>query len=512
MLALAGCGFEFGTSYSAGVDALWDAESVVSSADGLYARMPQTGGLVLLAPGAEPVFADVGAGHIVGLVPDQSGGRLAAILDRTRCVAVEERDLRGVQYVNECPSNAEKVTEREIAQVQGGVLGAGVSVPAHVNTVSWMPDGSRAVGWMDADQPVSLSGVVDPSSVEILDLAAGTATPVRLGFVATDLLFSDDGNTALALSRSEVAVVNVGVSPPVLEVVFPLTLDVTAPVTPTGVDLTPDGAYAMVTVAGRSDLYVLDLVNHSVNLLTLSGTPSSLMVLPDLDRTVVAFANKAVVDVIDHDVFDVTEIPINGAVTTLTRAGDRLIGASPNGRAASLVDVMMLKSWSYRLENPILEMRAAPGGEYAVALTRAEGGNGAGVGGLYDAHPGLEVLDLRADANGEVRGDSSPYILESEGLGLAFSADAASLEVLVLQDGLDYLFALDLYTGLQREVQLAAPPVALGVLPSGTFWITQEAGLGLVSFLEPGADAPVEVSGFATHGMFEQERLVEDGQ
>ena len=137
-----------------------------------------------------------------------------------------------------------------------------------------------------------------------------------------------------------------------------------------------------------------------------------------------------------------------------------------------------------------------PDETFAVALTRAEGGGGNDADGLYDQYPGMEIIDLTDD-------DSDPYLLEGTGLGMAFSATDTRLDALVLQDGIDYLYQLDLYSGQSQEIDLAAPPVAIGSLPNGPFFITHSDALGLVSFLDPATGEVTEVAGFAALGLID---------
>jgi hypothetical protein len=139
-----------------------------------------------------------------------------------------------------------------------------------------------------------------------------------------------------------------------------------------------------------------------------------------------------------------------------------------------------------------------------VALTRPEGNfGGMDVDSLYDQHPGMEIVDLRSD-------ESEPFLLEGQGLGVAFASDDALLNALVLQQGVDYLYRLDLYTRQSEELELAAPPVAIGTMPDGRFFITHDRPLGLVSFLDPATGEVVEVGGFAAVGVNDLIELIEE--
>ena len=157
----------------------------------------------------------------------------------------------------------------------------------------------------------------------------------------------------------------------------------------------------------------------------------------------------------------------------------------------------------YVLQNPAVSLHLAPTNDFAVALTRAEGGGGDGVDAIYDQHPGMEIIDLRSD-------DTEPFLLEGQGLGVAFAADENYLQALVLQQGVDYLYRLDLYSRESEELELSAPPIAIGAMPDGRFYITHDRALGLVSFLDPSSGKIEEVSGFASLGIIDPVELVEE--
>ena len=147
--------------------------------------------------------------------------------------------------------------------------------------------------------------------------------------------------------------------------------------------------------------------------------------------------------------------------------------------------------------------------EVAIALTRAESGVNSGVDGLYDRNPGMEILDLTGD-----KAKSRAYLLEGQGVGLAFSATETALHALVLQQGIRYLYKLDLYTGAEETLDLSAPPKHIGTMPDGEFFITHESGLGLISFYDPNTGTVREASGFGALGLDPDIALIkeEEGQ
>ena len=473
---------------------LWDPQGVVATTDGLYVPLPHTGHLAW-------VQTDGSSALIDGLRP-ASLGRLVATPDQERAVAFLERyfcrpeDELGhpVRTPDDCPAQALEVTT-QLAVLDDGEVGQSVEVPRHFNEVAFSSDGRFAIAWLDVDQAADIEGVVSLTSVRVLDLENEESWTVGVGFAANRILFAPDGSRAVVLSRSEVAVIDLTTSPPERQVTFPLTLDPDHVVDPVGVELTPSGRYALISVRGSGDLYVLDLDNPSVNLAALGGAPAAMAVDLTTDQTVLPLSNRSEVEVLEHEFFETETLDLDETMNSVIDAeGMALLYDTSGGHDAYRLDLETLDLVEYRLENPAVSMHLAPTREYAVALTRAEGGSN----DLYDTNPGLEILELR-----EGEDDTSPYLLEGQGVGAAFVATDTSLDALILQQGVDYLYRLDLYTLQPETLELEAPPIDIGSVPDGPFYITHASGTGLISFLNPANNRITTASNFATLGLLD---------
>jgi hypothetical protein len=79
----------------------------------------------------------------------------------------------------------------------------------------------------------------------------------------------------------------------------------------------------------------------------------------------------------------------------------------------------------------------------------------------------------------------------------------------VLLDGVETLLMIDLAApSAARQIELDAPPLGIGEMPDGSFYITHDSPLGLVTFLDPTDPSSLEVaSGFATLGLFDEYEL-----
>ncbi len=479
LLALAGCGWSGmpdGSDWD--TEPLWSPTGVVAASGTLY---------VPLADGALAYVDTDGADSIVDLqggqrrnlmvLPDETG--IATFLDREYCVP-DGRD--------EC---ADLRTDSTVALIQDGELQLEVPVGKHLDTLAFAPGETRAVAWLAGPPPEGPLGVVNLNEIDILDLVDGTRTPVRVGFAADRILFTEDGVSAVVLSQSQVAVVDLTASPPRTSTTFPLTLDPDVVVTPVGVDLTPDGRFALISTNSGGDLYILDLLDPSVNLVSLPGTPSAMHVEPSTDETLFVFPSRSELTVMDHDRFELRTIDLDEPMSRILST-DRyaLLYAENRGRDVYRYEYATGELTEYRLQAIPNEMALSPDGAFGVAFTAPTSTNRAG----------MELIDLRG-----VRGETIPYALDAPGVGLSFTTgDDGSVWALVLQDGIDSLWRGELATGIADVVPLIDAPVGIGDLGDGRFFIAHDNAMGLVSLYDPSDDTFLEASGFALQNILNE--------
>lgn len=476
--------------------ALWDPNSLVATTDGLYVMLPHSGGAVVLsAKDGSSKSVDIGEGRITRFEPAPDGKTVVAFVERYTCDGDEVP-------VDECTGENRLETTSELAILADGKVTDTVPLDGAYNALAFSDDGKYAVAYLDfARLDLADSGVLNLTSVAVVDLAKGDVSPVTVGFAADRVLFTYDSSgaadRAVVLSSGEVALVDIGANPPSREVTFPLRLDPDQTVIPRDVTLTPDGNYALITVEGSSDLYVLDLVTYSINIVELAGAPSAMVLDAATDRTVFVYNTKTQAQVLDHAQFETSTYTLDEAMTQIIDLdGSALLYDTSSNHDAYRMDVATGDLVEYRLQNPAVEMHVAPTGEFAVALTRAENGFNGGVEGVYDQYPGLEILDLRSD-------DTTPFKLEGQGIGLAFSAKQTSLRALVLQSEVQYLLDVDLYTGKFEEIDLDEPPISIGSMPDGTYFVANDDPLGRVVFFDAAGENQVIAGGFATYGLYD---------
>ncbi|MEM6929404.1 MAG: hypothetical protein AAF602_20865, partial [Myxococcota bacterium] len=418
------------------------------------------------------------------------------------------RELRRADSIAGCEPD-DLTIEPSIRLVRGTRAEAAQSVDGTYNAVEFSVEGSFGVAYIANFDDISLDGVVNLNGVAVLDLQEDSSEVVTVGFAPDRVLFNYDeqGATtdAVVLSRNAVARIDLSQRPYAITK-FPLTLDPDIIREPNGIDLTPDGRYALISTANEADLYVIDLVDESINIIDLESDPATLQVDDTADRTVLVYDDQAVVELMEHDFFTVDRIELDEPMNQVeTGDGSALLWGNGQQHDLYRLDLQTRELVEYTLQNPAVSLHPAPTGEFAIALTRPEDGQGGdGVDALYDANPGMEVLDLDDD-------ESVPFLLEGQGVGVEFVADETSLVALILQRDVDYLLSYDLYTGEREEITLSASPVSIGTLTDGSrFWITHQSELGLVSFYDPTTGRVTEVNGFAVEGLLDPIELAEE--
>jgi hypothetical protein len=501
---IAGCGWNnMHHQHTVFVEApLWDADGVVPAQDGLYVPLPLAGGLALVKPDGSYSLIDLGEGSLSRLSASPSGSTLIAIVDRYYCDVDDPKERRKIKRPNDC--NSEDLTTLSTVEViRSGAVNQTIDISGAYNSITFADDDRYAIAYLDLNDPNFVSqGVMDLTSIMVLDLEANTATAARVGFSANQVLFTydeqDQASGAVILSQNSVAVVDLFADPPEVDVTFPLTLDPDSTVTPVGVELTPDGQYALISVANKSDLYALDLVNHSVNMVELSGVPAAMAVNTTTDQTLLVYTSNPTIDVLEHDYFDIVSYQVDESMNNILQGEDFAILYSTSTRHDLYhLDLTEEKVTEYRLQNPAISVHLAPTEDFVIALTRAE----SGYAEAFDALPGMEIIDL-------VNEKQLQFALEGAGLGVSFSATDTSLHALLLQQGTEYVYKYELYTGAAELIELTAAPVAIGTMPDGDFYITHIAGTGLITFLEPNSGETTEVGGFATLGIIDPIELM----
>ncbi len=480
-------------------DTLWDPDVAVLT-DGVYVRLPQAGALVRVLADGTWSQVDLDGAAPEALIPAPDG---SSLLVRASWPVCEDQDPT-IVYVDDCP-NSKRSTEYEMVLVRDGGRVDGVAldgVSPALDSASWTGDYGVAAMYLDPENTadVVLDGYLNLNEVTFVG-RDGAVNRVSVGFAPESVLFTSDNARAVVLSRSRVAVINLGSGTEGCDawsvcVSYPLTLDTDRAVTPSDVELVNDDQYALVSVLGSSDLYVLDLVAESIDLVELAGAPSVLLEDTVNDRTLVGYSGKRQIDVIEHDYFELTAIEVEEPVTAgyMTPVGALFYNDENNGFKDVITVDALSGDWDeQRAENPVIELVA--GSRHAVTTMRPEtsGGN------FYDSHYGFGIFNLAAP--GSEVADPVSLVLENEPVGFqTIETDSADYSLLLLRD-VETLLKVRLDDAAATEIELEGAPLGIAATPDGGFVVAVDSPLGMLGFVDPTDDSITTVTGFATLGL-----------
>lgn len=466
----------------------WDP-AVAAAADGVYVRLPATRTLLRITPDGEWTAVDLQGAEPDRIAVSPDGQTVLAWISWATCAD----DDKKITHVEDCNGD-DLGRDHRLAIIKNGAVEVELDVPPQFTRLAFDESAGLAAVWLDPDaMDVEVDGLLNLTEVVFLDLVAGTATPTAVGFAASDVLFTGGSNPrAVVLSQSQVAVVDIDDGYDVT-VTYPLTLSVDAELQPTDVVLTPDGAYALVSIQNSADLYVLDLEREYIDIVELDGVPSDLSVDGTVDRTVIVYGNARSVDVLEHEYFELSTYELDEAMRRIDGTGGSAVLWNDNQStrdvyrfAVETGDVV-----EYRAPNPLIDLQLTTDQRYALATLAAGSG-----GDFYDRNYGLSIFDL-AD-------DDDPVTLAISGYPLGVRlVEVASPTALVLVDGDRVLYRLDLATAQADTIELEEPPVGIDALPDGTFVVTQDADLGLLTLLDPSTGEPLaQAAGFAATNLY----------
>ncbi|GEM_PF-1089404 len=527
-LAMTGCGWNSlpDQSYWELEGPLWD-DAVVAAADGLYMRLPHAGKLIRLTPPEgedDPGWNEVGAWP-AGTFPERlmlspDGATVLAFGSYATCELDDETIAdEKIESVEDCLVEDENavVWHDELNLVRDGELLGQIGLNLPFNTVAFNDEGTYAVAYLDFDLVDTLDGaLVNPNEVLFIDLATGTATSVAAGFSPERVLFTQQQDVAVVMSRNQVVVVEL-TSGTFDTVTAPTTTNLDDSVVTRDAGISPDGRYMMMTVESSTDLYILDIsepMSPNWSLVSMDAVPADMQMVEGLvtddeddpaDLTVVTYSNRAQVDLLEQKYLTGIEtLELEEPATNILAAQDQLLLFNTSGNDyhdVYLLDPNALTVEEMRAENRVMSMQLSPDRLHAVAVLSPEGSDAGATAQeqYYDESYGLGIFDL---------GDASAFSLvaASQPIGVAFSGDENLSEyALALLQGQQELIQVRLTDGGASSIPLEAPATAIGSFGDGQFYITHESDLGLVSFLDPETGSLETVHGFATSGLIDDE-------
>lgn len=452
---------------------LWDPDGIVSRPDGLYIARPHAGDAVRLRAGAdEPDRIDPGEDRITRLQPGPNGSVLA-YAERTWC---DDERIEAGDPIDDCAWDDLRVSG-SLLRIEDGAVTARLQRPPWFGDLQLSPDGRFGLAVPSGEAPPQGAGIITLNAVRLFDLDAGEAWDVSVGSGAEQVAWRPDGaggySHAVLLVDDEVAVLDLTAPSSQADVTFPLALSARSGITALDLSITAEGGHALVAT-NTSDLYVLDLINPSVNVLALPFTPSRLLSDADHDRTLL-FGGRAVLSV-DHDRFDLVELPVDAQVRDALLGDAFALTWAPGGDALFRLSLDTLARDAYDLDTTVDTVRLAPGGDLAVAWQQ-----GAGT---------FTVVETRDDASGRFEEEPYPFAVQSGIEDLAWSGEGESLSLLLLLDDDRDLYRMGWPSLALDRTALDAPATRIGATEDG-FYAVHDAPYGAVSLI--GADGEVQL-------------------
>lgn len=482
LLALAAC--DRGPQNWRGAGALWTPGATVATPSGLYVQL--TGGrLSRVTPEGATPLPEI-PGVIRRVLPDAGGDGVLVFSDAQRCEGIEDpQDQYAAERFCE-DAGGDWRSDLWLTRV-GETVGEPISLP--MPYAAAIQSGDRLLLWWDPTSELVAPGIINLTSALSVDLAAGTVSQVSLGFTPNAGLFVGAGERALVASDREVSLVDVASGATAVR--FPLTLSTYDTVGTDLLAITPDGRYALVPATTVSDLYVLDLDLHTINMIEMPRNVRALHVDAAHDSTLIAADADPGLSRLDHASFSLREIGAPRATDLAAIPGGEVLAWHEGSRAVSRLNLDTNRVVDYLTQGVPRRVDIAPDGSFAVVVSgdvveRFDSGYNEDFSGAST----VDVLDLRGD-------DAVPYRVEGSVAGVTFTDDGTDAVALIMQAGANELVALAA-DGVRGSVDLDRPPVAVGAY-GDLVYVVHDDPLGRITFYNPANGEQTVSEGFAKH-------------
>ncbi|MEC8277732.1 MAG: hypothetical protein VX026_08455 [Myxococcota bacterium] len=490
----------------------WDTNVAVAE-DGVYVNLPSAGLLVRVTEKGDFDVVDLNGAEPKKLVSAPDGTQVLVFSEWTEC----EDTSDDIVLIDDCDEE-ELVIHNELAIVQNGQLNSALSIPSHLNALTFSDDALTAVAYLDysLDQNPQINGVADLGEVAFIRLSDGTRGSVSVGFSPSRVLFGPN-NQAVVMSRSQVVAVDLNTFEKTLEA--PLTLDADQQIDPSGAELAYDevsgSTTLLLTVQGSSDLYMLDLGTEYWNIGDLGAIPSAIGVSSSESKSVFVFDSASKAVVLDNSDLSTLSSESIKDISLEEPANKAIIGDSfavlYNDSNELVHDIYRLDLESselveYVVANPVQSLRLTESGGYAVGILKPEYNASGGLDSYQDNFYGVAILDMQTD-------DAVSLVAEVRPTDFVLLENDSGSYALVLMEDKEELLYIDLSNpSVPEEISLPKPPASIESLPDGQFLITHQVGAGMISFLDPENLDIKTVSGFAMFGLMEDDTLERRGE
>ena len=381
--------------------------------------------------------------------------------------------------------------------VAGAVATEDLGAP--FTTLTWSPDGNRAIAWFDPAEVGELEVEGSLNLNAYASIAAGdgalTISPGSLTFEPHSVSFSADSTKALIATSARLHVVDL-LTDPVSELAVPFAADDATHRTPVLVEPGPVGERALVTVSGVPDLFVLSLDPVMIeNVAPLPRSAHSIAWSADGSRAIIADGTTAVT-FLDLQTNDVEQLVLAHAVNRIQMSGlsensfallydDR--GFTPYLTRVELTDdgTAPEDPETYLLEDAVGRVDLSPGETAAVIF------HDDATADAWVPVQSLSLFHFAERAPSRILLDAPAWDMIFLSAGVISGSEDEHVIVVLKNSG--RLVRYNLRTYGQVVLDTYPLPTAIGRVPpadggSELLYVIHDQDLGLVSFLPPDTD------------------------
>ncbi len=370
------------------------------------------------------------------------------------------------------------------------------------NFIQMGPNGRWVMAWFNAsaeDADFDVEGVRSFTEVSFVDTVLQQVHSYSVGFNPKGVRFTADSSRAVVISDAFITVADLTTDPVELDL-LDLETDPLDPPVAAEVEVTPTGGWAFVRYVGFDTISAVHLTTGELAVLDAGLDPSDLDLTPDGAQAVVVSRGSSEVRLFD------AEDPV-GTEPTILPTPDGLTAGSlvmaPDGETALIFTTAALEDvltfWDLQtgemsvrgLVKPVEAVAVSPDGESALIIhTLADAPEN---NDLFSDSYALTVVDLDTWL-------TNPVALASKPMRWTTSNDGR-YSLFVMENDRN-VGVIDYQTRLVDDILVPSQPVHIGMMPlestpeEALGWVSQAHELGRISFVQP-YDLSVEtVTGF----------------
>ena len=381
-----------------------------------------------------------------------------------------------------------------------------VDVSPGANSLLMTPNGDFAIAYYNDDlaEPADTAGSL--SDATLVRLRDGAAFNLVVGLHIREIEFDDAGRRAFFVTDDGVAVVNMNrvrsdaFVPPVRVTEDQLT---SIEARDREVEVTGDGAYALVRLSSTSTLGLVELDRGQITEIDLGDIPTDLDLLPGGDSVAAVLREIGELAIIPipqgfDDPSEIVRYPLADEVVGLIRSvpdSQRVVLYSTlnENDHVTLLDLESGDFDTVALRKGIEAVHVSPDGHRLMVLhTKLPGEPVPGTDEYLGRTYAYTVFNLDSET-------ARLVVTETQPGELVFSEDGQHVFLLLADAARDVMAVewANLTTGRDTTIPLRRLPQAVGIIPAtGRIFVSQEHEVGRMAFIDVESGEVREVTGY----------------